>query len=271
MKLDRMIVIGGGNMARAIIGGAAAKGVIDASKLSVIEPDADRGHYFQGLGATVFRSIDSARVAFASAPAVLLAVKPQVLSEVELAMAEIEFAGLVVSILAGARSERVREALGGRCRVVRVMPNTPALVGMGISGICRGPGATDGDAALVKTLFRGVGEVIEIDESEMDAVTAVSGSGPAYLFLMAQAMREGAVDAGLAPEIADRLVRQTLRGSAELLARSEDTPETLRASVTSPGGTTAAAVAVLEGAGWRGVVSRAILAARDRGAELSGS
>lgn len=271
MTQKRLIVIGGGNMARAILDGAIAHGVVrvpEEGGLIVVEPDAQRLKYFQDQGAQGFAHIAPIRDRLTPESVVLLAVKPQMLGEVSESVAGMRFEGLVISILAGMRSDRVRAAFGGACRVVRVMPNTPARVGMGVSGVCRGAGATDDDVSAAEYLFQGVGAVVRVEEDEMDAVTAISGSGPAYVFLLAQAMIEGGMAAGLDASVARALAIQTIRGSAEMLATSGDTPESLRQAVTSPGGTTQAAIMELERREFREIMKRAILAARDRGVEL---
>jgi pyrroline-5-carboxylate reductase len=175
----------------------------------------------------------------------------------------------VLSILAGAPAATVREALGGRARVVRVMPNTPALVGRGMTALAPGPETTADDRAFARAFFGAVGTVIEIDEARMDAFTAVAGSGPAYVFLLAEALAAAGAAAGL--DAADALLaaRETIAGAGVLLGGSAEEPAALRRRVTSPGGTTVAALAVFEDAGLREIVARAVLAARDRGAELA--
>lgn len=268
LGLDRLIVIGGGNMARAILGGAIAKKVLSPGELIVIEPDAHRLQFFQDQGIQGFTSIGSIRDRLTPDAAVLLAVKPQVLGVVAESIAPARFGGLVISILAGMGSERVRAAMGGECRVVRVMPNTPALIGVGVAGICVGAGAGPADVEAAERLFGSVGRVVRVREADMNAVTAVSGSGPAYVFLLAQAMIEGGLAAGLDAQTSRTLTIQTIRGAAEMLIETTDTPEVLRKGVTSPGGTTQAAIEVMESASFRQTVVRAVLAARDRGAEL---
>jgi pyrroline-5-carboxylate reductase len=266
-----LAVIGGGVMAGAILDGARASGRLP-ERVCVAEPDAARRGRFPKAVETApeaIRWLEEAEPA-PGAGVVLLAVKPQSFGAVA---AELEPVGvgerLVISILAGTTGTRIRQGLGGACRVVRVMPNTPAQIGMGATAVARSAGATDADAALVRELFRGVGEtVVALDESLMDAFTAVAGSGPAYLYLLAEAMEGAAVATGLPAAHARSLVVATLAGAAELLRRSGADPRELRERVTSKGGTTAEAMAVFERAGFGEIVSRAIIAARDRGREL---
>jgi len=268
---NELIVIGGGNMASAILTRAIEQGIVARDALLVVEPNADRRKHFQTLGTQAFASCIDIRDRLRPEATILLAIKPQMLASVAEEIADLGFSGLVISILAGMGSQRVRSALGGKCRVVRVMPNTPAQVGMGVSAISADSGASESDLVLTKAIFEGVGDVVRVDEDMMDAVTAVSGSGPAYVFLLAQAMIEGATSVGLDGETARRLVVATMRGGAEMLVQSEDTPEQLRRAVTSPGGTTEAAIREMEAHDWRGIVARAVRMARDRGMELGRS
>lgn len=199
---------------------------------------------------------------------VLLAVKPQDVATA-LSASSARFPRLL-SIAAGVRIEVLQSLLGRECRVLRAMPNTPALLGAGMAALAAGPGSAENDLAWAKGILSAVGKVVVVEEELMDAVTGVSGSGPAYLFLVAEAMIAAGVEAGLEPEVADTLTRQTLLGSAMLLAEGEDTPEQLRVNVTSPGGTTAEALQVFEEAGLRDIFREAILAATERSKELGG-
>ena len=281
----RVVVIGGGNMARAIIAGGA--GMDPPPAWRVVEPDVEKRHDLEkhgvpiaagSLGELVERipgELDKGSHAI-----VLLAVKPQMLPVVsrEWAQAGITFDGVVISILAGTPTEKVRAALGGGpgvpgVRVVRAMPNLAAAVGHSATAICLGAGAGAGDDAFALQLFHGIGPVVErVDESLMDAVTALSGSGPAYVFYLAQAMIQGGVEAGLSHEVADRLVRQTLVGASESLSQASGrSPEALRAAVTSKGGTTEAAIALLEAAKVGRLLADAVIRGRDRGREIGSS
>ncbi|HNA36955.1 MAG TPA: pyrroline-5-carboxylate reductase, partial [Microthrixaceae bacterium] len=174
----------------------------------------------------------------------------------------------VLSIAAGVGTAALQAAVGDSVAVVRAMPNTPALVGEGASAICAGPTAVDADLDWAEGLLGAVGTVVRVPERSMDAVTGLSGSGPAYVFLVAEALIDAGVAAGLPRDVADRLTRQTLLGSARLLAESDDGPEALRAAVTSPGGTTAAGLRQLESHAVRAAVIDAVAAATARSAEL---
>lgn len=268
-----LAVLGGGNMSGAIYRGAVEAGRLDPQRVVVAEPLAERRAAFG-------QAVESSREALArleeleraagTAGQVLLAVKPQNLEDVGKEVAGKIGDRVVVSILAGTPSERVRAALGGACRVVRVMPNTPARIGRGMSAVAVGAAAVEADASLATELFQSVGKVVRIEEELMDAFTAVAGSGPAYVFLLAEAMADAAMSLGLPTDAADLAVRETIAGAGLLMAQEGATPAELRRAVTSPGGTTEAAVLAFEAAGLRDLVARALRAARDRGRELAG-
>jgi pyrroline-5-carboxylate reductase len=175
--------------------------------------------------------------------------------------------GRLLSIAAGVTIARLEEAAGA-IPVVRAMPNTPALVGAGAAAIAGGTTASDDDLLWAEGILGAVGEVVRVPEKLLDAVTGLSGSGPAYVFLVAEALIDAGVLAGLPRDVSTTLAVQTLLGSARLLAESGDTPETLRAAVTSPGGTTAAGLRELERAGVRSAILEAVKAATDRSREL---
>lgn len=261
-------------MARAIVEGARAAGVL-GGRWIVAEPDPERRVEFEHAVESAAEAIDWLAAA-ERAPGegqVLLAVKPQKLAEVGAQLGPKlgdSPSRVAMSILAGTPSARVRAALGGNVRVVRVMPNLPARLGRGMTAICLGEGAGDGDDARARELFGGVGRVIEIPESLMDAYTALAGSGPAYVFYLAEAMILAAVELGFTREEATLIVRETVAGAGLMLVGSPEHPASLRAGVTSKGGTTEAACRVLDEAGAMDAFVRAIHAARRRGAELGG-
>lgn len=263
----RLGLIGGGNMAYAIAQGALRGGVCAAADVAVSEPSADRRALFETAGA---RAVwDNAAVAGES-DLLVLAVKPQVM---DAALASIRGAidparTLVVSIAAGRRIAQIEHGLPPGTRVVRVMPNTPLLAGAGMSVLAPGTRAAPDDLRRVRALFEAGGRVIELPEEHFDAVTAVSGSGPAYFFLLAEVLAAGGRDVGLPAEAAELLARQTLIGAARLLEQSGAPAETLRRQVTSPGGTTAAALATLEAGGFAALIASAVAAAMARGREL---
>lgn len=261
-------------MARAILEGARAAGVLGDDWI-VADPDADRRADFEHSVSTADEALSWVEGAEASPGAgqVLLAVKPQKLGEVGGEIGARLASGaprVVVTILAGTPSGKIRAALGGGVRVVRAMPNLPAMLGRGMTAVCLGEGADEGDDARARELFEGVGRVVEIPESLMDAFTALAGSGPAYVFYLAEAMILAAVELGFSREEATLIVRETIAGSGEMLAGSPEHPHALRARVTSKGGTTAAACESLDRSGVMDAIGRAVFAARHRGAELAG-
>jgi pyrroline-5-carboxylate reductase len=255
-----LTVIGGGNMARAIIDGAIDGGILDSSAIAIADPDQTSRIYFENQGCQTFESAD----ALPHAPCVLLAVKPQVFESI----AESVRGDVVYSIMAGVPTSKITTATG-HTKVVRIMPNLPCSIGYGAAGVALGEEATEKDARLAMELFSQIGSVVEVPEDLIDAVTAVSGSGPAYVFLLAEAMTRGGIEAGLEPEIADKLVRQTVLGAAALLLSDERSAGELREAVTSKGGTTAAALDVMNQREVFDAIVEAVIAARDRGRELA--
>jgi pyrroline-5-carboxylate reductase len=256
--------IGAGQMGSAVLKGAVRAGVINASQCIVVEPDDARRDAAAQLGCAVAEEAKAAR----RCPVIVFAVKPQTFADAAQSLDELQSDTVVVSVMAGLSSGVIRAALGGKCRVVRVMPNTPCQIGAGMAAIALGAGAQPGDDALARRLFEPIGKVITIDEKHMYAVTAVSGSGPAYVFLLAEAMERAATELGIPPEAARTLVMQTILGAARLMDESDQLPGQLREAVTSPGGTTAAALRVMFERKLPEIVVAAITAARDRGREL---
>jgi pyrroline-5-carboxylate reductase len=260
----RLAVLGAGNMAEALLRGALAAGLFGPDRVTASDPSPDRRQVFEAMRCMV--TADN-REAVKAADVVVLAVKPQQLPGVLAGVGELAAGKLVISIVAGAPASKIAAGLPG-ARVLRTMPNTPLLVGLGATAMAAGPGATGSDLALARALFGASGEVFDLPEPLIDAVTAVSGSGPAYLFYLAEAMIGAACAEGLDAGEAGRLVAATLRGAAELLSKSGEAPEKLRGKVTSPGGTTAAAVEVLEGSDVRGKIVAAVRRAAARSREL---
>lgn len=261
--------IGGGNMARSLIGGLVARGQAPAA-LRVAEPvPALRESLAADFGVA---ALPSATEAADGAATWVLAVKPQVLRDVCAALAPLAQAQrpLVVSIAAGITTAQIDRWLGGGQAVVRTMPNTPALLGAGAAGLYANAEVDAGQRQAAETLMQATGITAWIpDEALMDAVTAVSGSGPAYVFLLAEAMQAAGEAQGLAPDTARRLVVQTLLGASRMLDQSSEPASVLRQRVTSPGGTTQAAVESFEAGGFRALVDHAIAAATRRGRELA--
>lgn len=269
MKEASIAFIGGGNMARSLVGGLIADGVSPA-RLQVAEPDPGRRAALQrdfGLRVTA----DNA-AAVAGADVVVIAVKPQVMPGVarELARPLADRGTLVISVAAGVRSSDLARWLGGATPVVRAMPNTPALLGCGATVLCAGPGADTGHRESAEAILRAVGSVSWVeDEAQLDAVTALSGSGPAYFFLLAEAMADAAAELGLPPELARLLAIETALGAARMAIESDADIAELRRRVTSPGGTTEAALDALEDGGFRKLVAGAIKQAEARSRELA--
>jgi len=261
--------IGGGNMARSLVGGLVAAGVAPAG-VRVADPNAQaREALVADFGVQAFAE---AAEAVAGAGTWVFAVKPQVMREVCAGLAGAAQAGrpLVVSIAAGITSAQLDRWLGGGLPVVRTMPNTPALLGAGVTGLYANARVDAGGRERADRLLASAGPTVWIDdEALMDAVTGTSGSGPAYVFLLAEAMEAAAVAEGLAPGAARTLAQQTLLGAARMLTESGEPPAELRRRVTSPGGTTQAAIEIFEAGGFRELVAQAIHAATRRGGELS--
>lgn len=261
--------IGGGNMARSLIGGLTRRGT-DPRAIRVSEPDAARrAELVRDFGALA--TADN-REAAEGAATVVLAVKPQVMREVARAIGP-ALGGrraLVISIAAGIRIGDLARWLDAPAAVVRAMPNTPALIGAGITTLVRGPGVDDAEAARAEALMAAAGETLWLDdEGLIDAVTAVSGSGPAYVFALMEAMEAAGVAQGLPADVARRLVLATVLGAARMAHEGGEPPAVLRQRVTSPKGTTAAALDVLAAGGFAALVGEAIAAATRRGAELA--
>lgn len=266
--MTRVLLVGCGKMGSALLAGWLERG-IDPAGLVVVDPGPTARRQFASCGVTVVD--DAAAIGSAYMPdVVLLAVKPQVMAAV--APAYGRFSHSVFLSIAAGKPLSFFEALLGPVALVRAMPNTPAAVRSGIT-VCVSNAKVDGAArARCQSLLEAVGEVAWTDdEGLMDAVTAVSGSGPAYVFLLAEVMAKAGIAAGLPPELATRLARATVSGSGDLLRQSPESAEQLRINVTSPGGTTAAALAVLmaEGKGFETLMAEAVAAAARRGKELA--
>jgi pyrroline-5-carboxylate reductase len=261
MTAYRLAVVGGGNMGAALVGGLLAAGWAAADELAIVEVALARRDALVRLfpGVTVVEATPACDAA-------LIAVKP---GDAPTATAVAAAAGArrVLSIAAGVGTATLQAAAGDTVAVVRAMPNTPALVGQGAAAICGGPTASDADLDWAEGILGAVGTVVRVPEAQLDAVTGLAGSGPAYLFLVAEALTDAGVVAGLTRPVAEALVSQLLVGSAALLADRGD-PAALRAMVTSPGGTTAAGLRVLEEHGVRSALIEAVVAATERSREL---
>ena len=262
-------LIGGGNMARSLVGGLVARGHAGGS-IHVAEPvPALREALAADFGVTVS---GEAAQAVVGASTWVLATKPQVLRNVCEGLADVaqRTRPLVVSIAAGITAAQLERWLGGDVPVVRAMPNTPALLGAGVTGLFASDRVSDAGRVLAERLLAAAGRTVWIkDEAQMDAVTAVSGSGPAYVFLLAEAMIDAGIGEGLPADAARALALQTILGAARMLTESDVDAAELRRRVTSPNGTTQAAIEVFEAGGMRTLVASAIHAARVRGAQLA--
>jgi pyrroline-5-carboxylate reductase len=261
--------IGGGNMARSMIGGLLARGW-GASRIHVADPYAPTR---DALAADFGVGVHAVNLEAASRAGVwVLAVKPQMLHAVAASLAELaqRQRPLLVSIAAGITTAQLSRWFGGGLAVIRAMPNTPALLGAGATGLYANAEVTPAQRALVDELLAATGITCWVGhEALMDPVTALSGSGPAYLFLFAEALQAAAEAQGMTPEVARTLTLQTIHGAARMLLESGEDAAELRRRVTSPDGTTQAALESFEAAGFREVVARAIAAATRRGGELS--
>lgn len=267
--MAKIAFIGAGNMAEALIRGIVRRKL--AAPEDVIAGEIDPGRREKARRELGIRVTADNREAVAAAGIVILAVKPQSLDAVagEIAGA-ITPEHLVISILAGVSTKRLEEKLGAGVRVIRVMPNTPALVGAGISAVCAGSRAGEDSLAAARTILEAVGEVRFLGEGLIDAVTALSGSGPAYFFLFVEAMTRAGEKLGLPPREAESLAAATLAGAGKLLAESGRPAGELRRQVTSPGGTTEAALKIFQKRGLEEIVEEAMRAAAARSQELGG-
>jgi pyrroline-5-carboxylate reductase len=269
MSNDILAFIGGGNMARSLVGGLVAQGM-PGSKIRIAEPLPALRDALQRDFAV--RTFEHAEDAVAGAGTWVLAVKPQVMRTVCEALAAQAQASrpLVVSIAAGMGSAQLERWLGGDVAVVRAMPNTPALLGAGVTGLSANARVDAPQRDAAQSLLAAAGATVWVDdETLMDAVTAVSGSGPAYVFLLAEAMQAAGEAQGLPPDVARTLTLHTVLGAARMLVEGDADAAELRRRVTSPGGTTQAAIETFEAGGLRTLVADAIANATRRGRELS--
>lgn len=265
---SKVVFIGAGNMAEAIVSGMLAAEFCAPEKIIMTDIRPER---LSGLADEYGISAAADNRVVENAEIVVLAVKPQAMDEVLKEIAPVlREETLVISIAAGVTSARIEKILGGKHRVVRVMPNTPALVGQGASAIAAGTNADEADLEVTEAVLGCVGLTVRVEEKDLDAVTALSGSGPAYVFYLLEGMLAAAEQMGLDPATARSLALKTVEGAARLMEDSGEPAEALRAKVTSKGGTTAAAIQVLEEKGVKQAVVAALLAAHKRSIELSG-
>jgi pyrroline-5-carboxylate reductase len=271
MTLNKNIgFIGGGQMGEALIKGIIQAGLVKNDQVYVCEPVAARQEYLtETHGVNVSGEGDAV---FAACRTIILAVKPQVMGKVlDMNKKHITGQHLLISIAAGITIGFLEEKAGPQSKVIRVMPNTPALVLEAASALSAGSNTTADDMKEAESIFNAIGKCVVLDESQLDAVTGLSGSGPAYVFSFIESMIDAGLKVGLSREVAETLTLQTLFGSVKLAMESNLHPAQLRANVTSPGGTTIAALHQLESAGFSGIIMDAVEAATKRSRELSSS
>jgi pyrroline-5-carboxylate reductase len=267
MANPRFGFIGAGRMATALARGFISANLAAADRVLASDAYPTAGEQF--VAETGCRLAANNREVLAGSDVIFLAVKPQQMAQV---MAELHGHAtrehLLISIAAGVPLATLASGLGGAPRLVRVMPNTPCLIGSGASGYCLGPNATADDARLVGQLLGAVGIAHQVDESLLDAVTGLSGSGPAFVYVIIEALSDGGVKMGLPRDVALALAAQTVRGAAAMILETKQHPGQLKDAVTSPGGTTIAGLSALEAAGARAAMIAAVEAATRRSAEL---
>jgi len=270
LKNKTIAFLGAGNMGEALIRGLLTARTV--TPLQIVATDVRPERLVELAKTFAIRTTDNNTQAVMDADIVLLAVKPQQMSAVLSPLKATGVTGkLFISIAAGVTTARIESELGGVAHVVRVMPNTPALVGAGAAALTKGAYATEDDLAATESILGAVGIVVRVEEKFIDAVTALSGSGPAYIFFVAEAMIRAGVATGLDEALAKKLAIQTVYGAAKLLVESGEDPEVLRHKVTSPGGTTEAALKVMSERKLAEIFREAIQAAERRSRELSGS
>lgn len=258
--------LGGGNMANALIGGLVKQGFA-AADIRVVEPNAEsRAKLADAYGVTVYASAAEADWACTT---IVLAVKPQQMKEAVQPLVGQLHQQIVISIAAGLRLDSLAQWLGGYGKLVRTMPNTPALIGAGITGLCALPAVSFNEREAAERILQAVGSTVWIeDEAQIDGVTALSGSGPAYVFLFIEALQQAAAELGFTPEQARQLSIETVLGAAKLAVQSDEPASILRERVTSKGGTTEAALKVMAEQGVKAGIVAGCHAAAQRGKEL---
>jgi len=262
----KIVFLGGGNMANALIGGMLKQGFV-AADITVIDPGAEARRKLADNYAV--NTVESAEMLANAGDLLMLAVKPQQMKEAVVPLAGKLGEALVVSIAAGLDIATLSRFLGGHRKIVRCMPNTPALIGAGISGLCAAPEVDEVGRIAADRVLRAVGATVWIaDEAKMDGVTALSGSGPAYVFLFIEAMQQAAAELGFTPEQGRQLAIGTVQGAAALAAQSPEPASVLRERVTSKGGTTEAALRTMAEQGVKDGIVAGVKAAEARGREL---
>jgi pyrroline-5-carboxylate reductase len=265
--MSRFAFIGAGRMASAMVGGLLTENAAAPAEIACLGGDDDTA---QTLAArTGIAAHADLATLLAAADVIVLACKPQQLAGLDPRLADLTAGRLVISILAGKRLARLTQTFPRARNLVRAMPNTPGQIGAGITAWCALEPLNTADRRLVDTVLGALGQVVELEEQHLDAVTAVSGSGPAFVFEFVAALREGGVAAGLPRDVAAKLAQETVLGAARLLARTQAEPEALRDQVTSPHGTTYAGLLRMTARGFRDTIQETVLAAKARSEELS--
>jgi pyrroline-5-carboxylate reductase len=262
----RIAILGAGNMGQAILRGLLAQGSVPPDHIRITTRRPERARALAEAWGVV--PADTNADAVAAADIVVLAVKPQILEAVVDQVRPVLHDRLTISVAAGVSASRLESWLDAPARVIRAMPNTPAFIGQGATAIARGAYAHDEDVAAAEALFNSVGRTVVVDEEHLDAITGLSGSGPAYIFLIIEAFADAGVKVGLSREVAQELATQTIAGSARLLQETGEHPGRLKDRVTSPGGTAIAGLHVLEAGGLRTTIMDAVEAAARRAADL---
>ena len=272
MENNRIAIIGAGSMGGAILSGLIAAGTAaDSITASTATTESAKAlaDKFSIKTFALETSASANAEAAKDADIFLIAVKPaKVLETLEQIKASVKDGSLVISVAAGVTTESMEQAIGSKASVIRAMPNTPSIVGHGVTGIAKGKSANDAQLAIARELFETVGQVLIVEEDKINALSTISGSGPAYVFYFAEKLMTAAKELGFTDKEADQMVRATFLGSATLLAASSETPETLRAQVTSPNGTTMEATNTFDAYNIEGTIQMATRAALARAIEL---
>lgn len=267
MSTHRLAFLGAGNLASAIVRGLLAKNVCGAPEIACTSKNRETA---QKLAAsTGIAHVADLPALLTPADIVIVAFKPQSLASADPRLAELTAGKLVISLLAGKKVATLAKVFPRARNIVRTMPNTPAAIGAGLTSYCTGSPLNPADRKTVESMLDALGKFLEVDEAQLDALTALGGSGPAFLFEFVAGLRDAGIAAGLAPDIAANVALETVLGASRLLARSGETPEALRDKVTSPNGTTYAGLQVLAARQLRETLKETILAATQRAGELS--
>ena len=265
--MTHIAFIGAGKMASAMVRGLITQHVYPATAISCISGDDPTAAHLAAAAGIHCAAKPAALLQHADI--VVLACKPQQLAALDAAYTSLTTGKLLLSILAGTPLAKLRARFPHARNLVRAMPNTPGQIGAGITAYCSLHPLSPADHSAIEAILASLGAVLELPENDLDPVTAVSGSGPAYLFEFAAAFRDAAIATGLSPAVAEKLVHETIRGAAKLMEITGEHPDKLRDAVTSPGGTTAAALAVLQAGDFRELIKKAVAAAHQRSLELA--